>query len=222
MMSILSSRLQPWLLGICIAPALLALAGCSTLPKAPVTSTATPQSLVRTQTLGKADRFSLEAKLAVQYAGKGYTARLLWRHQADSDDLRIFSPLGQQVAWIQRSASGVTLTDQQGKQHQAADVASLTERLLGWRLPLSGLSQWVLGLPHTGSPYQASYLANGAPQTLQQEGWQIEYDEYQQVTLPQASGALTASLPFYVRLLQQDVRLKLAIQQWSLPPGTAD
>lgn len=188
----------------------LMLNACSTMPTAPAVTTATPASQLRAQRLGAVTTFALEAKLAVQLNGKGYTARMQWQHEATHDQLRIFSPLGQQVALIERSPESVTLTDQSGKQHHASDVASLTEKLLGWRLPLAGLSQWVLGLPHAGSPYQASYLVTGEPQTLQQDGWQINYEDYHMATLPEA----TASLPTLVRLQQNDLRLKLAIQHW--------
>lgn len=188
----------------------MALAACSTVPKPPVTQTASTAAQKRMQTLGAVQQFSLEAKLAVQYGGKGYTARLEWQHEGQEDHMRIFSPLGQQVALIHRTAQSVTLTDQSGKQHHAEDVASLTERLLGWRLPLAGLSQWILGIPHTASPYQASYLASGEPATLTQDDWRIEYDDYQVAAL---NGSM-ASLPFTTRLQQQDVRLKLVIQHW--------
>ena len=186
------------------------LAACSTMPKPPVSQTASNASQQRMQKLAAVQQFSLEAKLAVQYGGKGYTARLEWQHEGQEDHMRIFSPLGQQVALIHRTAQSVTLTDQGGKQHHAADVASLTERLLGWRLPLAGLSQWILGIPHTASPYQASYLASGEPATLTQDDWRIEYDDYQVAAL----NGMTESLPFTTRLQQQDVRLKLVIQHW--------
>ncbi|MGP1716027.1 MAG: lipoprotein insertase outer membrane protein LolB [Methylophilus sp.] len=183
---------------------------CSTVPKPPVSQTANSAAQQRMQTLAAVQQFSLEAKLAVQYSGKGYTARLEWQHTGQEDHMRIFSPLGQQVALIHRTAQSVTLTDQSGKQHHAADVASLTERLLGWRLPLAGLSQWILGIPHTASPYQASYLASGEPATLTQDDWRIEYEDYQTTAL----NGLSESLPFTTRLQQQDVRLKLVIQHW--------
>jgi outer membrane lipoprotein LolB len=196
-------RVMAGLLGV-------ALAGCSTLPAPPTQTTASTATQQRIQRLQARQPFALEAKLAVQYAGKGYTARLEWQHDAQEDTMRIFSPLGQQVALIHRTPQTVTLTDQSGKQHTAADVASLTERLLGWRLPLAGLSQWILGAPHRDSSFQATYLENGAPASLTQDQWQITYDDYQQTAL---NGTLE-QLPYTTRLQQQDVRLKLVIQHW--------
>jgi outer membrane lipoprotein LolB len=186
------------------------LAGCASLPAPTTQTTASKASQQRTQRLQEVKEFSLEAKMAVQYAGKGYTARMEWQHQAQEDTMRIFSPLGQQVALIHRTPHAVTLTDQNGKEHEASDVASLTERLLGWRLPLAGLSQWILGIPHSASPFEASYLENGAAASLVQDQWQINYGDYQQTAL---NGALE-QLPYTTRLQQQDVRLKLVIQHW--------
>lgn len=188
----------------------LIMAGCASLPPPTTQTTATTAAQQRTQRLQAMRPFSLEAKLAVQYAGKGYTARMEWQHDALEDNMRIFSPLGQQVALIHRTPHTVTLTDQSGKQHEAADVASLTERLLGWRLPLAGLSQWILGIPHQDSPFEANYLESGAPASLVQDQWQINYDDYQQTAL---NGSLE-QLPYITRLQQQDVRLKLIIQHW--------
>lgn len=186
------------------------LASCASLPASTTQTTASKASQQRTQRLQEVKDFSLEAKMAVQYAGKGYTARMEWQHQAQEDTMRIFSPLGQQVALIHRTPHAVTLTDQNGKEHEAADVASLTERLLGWRLPLAGLSQWILGIPHPASPFEANYLENGTPASLVQDQWQINYGDYQQTAL---NGALE-QLPYTTRLQQQDVRLKLVIQHW--------
>lgn len=189
----------------------LILASCATLQPPPTQTTASATSQQRTQRLQAAvQQFNLEAKMAVQYAGKGYTARMTWQHEVQSDTMRIFSPLGQQVALIQRTSQGVTLTDQSGKQHVATDVASLTEQLLGWRLPLTGLSQWILGVPHLASPFQANYLESGAPANLTQDQWQINYDDYQQAMV----NSHQEYLPFTTRLQQQDVRIKLVIQHW--------
>lgn len=189
---------------------IIMLAGCASQVIQPTQSSVPPAALHRFATLQAVQSFALEAKLAVQYAGKGYTARLEWQHSAAQDSMRIFSPLGQQVALIERDAQHVTLTDQSGKIHQANDVSSLTEQLLGWRLPLTGLSQWILGAPHTASPFQASYHEQGEPARLLQDQWQIDYDDYRLGSLQGAP----LQLPHITRLQQQDVRLKLVVQHW--------
>lgn len=190
------------------------LSGCQSLPTTPIHVEEPASGTARRTALEKVQAFEVEAKLAVQYAGKGYTARMQWQHSATQDTLDIFSPLGQQVAHIERDHQQVRLTDQRGTLHQAQDIAALTEQLLGWRLPLSGLSQWILGIPAPNSPYQAQYLASGEPLQLQQEGWRIDYGQYQSGALPTNA---PQTLPNYLYLQQQDIRLKLVILQWQIP-----
>lgn len=196
------------------------LVACSHLPQPPIDnqpSAIQNQAVIaRNLTLKPVTQFSLEAKLAVQYAGKGYTARMTWAHQAQTDVMQIFSPLGQQVALIERFADGVQLTDQQGKRHQASDIGQLTEQLLGWRLPLSGLSAWVLGLPHAQTPHEALYWADGTPQQLWQDEWKIDYTDYQAATLPASSTQplIETQFPHQLLLQHEGVRLKLVIQNW--------
>lgn len=189
------------------------LSACHSLPTPPLQTEASPSELLRKQRLQAQDQFALQAKLAVQYAGKGYTSRLQWQHSTDRDVLDIYSPLGQLLAHIEREQTQVSLLDQQGIRHQAATISALTEVLLGWRLPLAGLSQWVQGLPAAGSAYQAVYVESGEPQQLLQDGWRIDYDRYQAVDI---SGLMqTVSLPVGLRLQQADIRLKLVILDWN-------
>jgi outer membrane lipoprotein LolB len=201
-------------LALCLLTGML-LAGCQTLPQQPLQNEEPTNGLLRRQHLQARDQFVLQAKLAVQYAGKGYTARMHWQHSAASDVLDIFSPLGQLVAHIERDQSQVSLIDQQGIRHQAQNISRLTEELLGWRLPLAGLSQWVQGIPVADSAYQAVYTPGGEPQQLLQDGWRIDYDSYQSYALPDFGQMV--SLPAALRLQQADIRLKLVILDWNPP-----
>lgn len=189
------------------------LTACQTLPQMPLQTEEPSSELLRKQRLQARDQFALQAKLAVQYAGRGYTSRLLWRHSTNSDVLDIYSPLGQLVAHIEREQAQVSLVDQQGIRHQAATISSLTEELLGWRLPLAGLSQWVQGMPVAGNPYQAVYFASGEPQQLMQDNWRIDYESYQSFVMPDLTQ--TVALPTTLRLQQADIRLKLVIVDWN-------
>lgn len=208
-LSLATGRWRPMLLAACV----LLLAGCQSLPTTPAMQQEPLGGIQRRAQLQQIQRYTLQAKLAVQHAGKGYTGRLHWQHETDSDILDIYSPLGQKIVHITRALQQVTLTDQQGNIHTARDMDSLTEQLLGWRLPLSGLSLWILGLPASHSPYQAVFLPGGEPAQLKQDGWQIDYDAYQPATMPAMLGQ-TVSLPGNLRLQQGDVRLKLIVVDW--------
>jgi len=174
--------------GIYAAAASLLLAAC-----------ATPGFL-----LSAADvEFELSGRIAVRYrddAGSGYIA---WRHGARADEMLLTSPLGQGIARLVRANDEIVLTTQDGREFRAADAESLTEQVLGFRVPLLGLSDWVRGKPaRAPAPEQQRTDAEGRLAELEQSGWRIEYLEYQ------------GGLPSRLKLSFPGVELRLAISEW--------
>src|SRR5438034_739365 len=105
----------------------------------------------------------LAGRLAARYGEESFTGSIAWRHAKDFDEMLITTPLGQGVARIVREGDQVALTTAEPREYHAADVESLTQQVLGFRLPLDGLADWVRGRP---SP------------DLERRGWKIEYQEY--------------------------------------------
>jgi outer membrane lipoprotein LolB len=189
---------------------LATLAACSSLPtQAPI---ATPASLSLHQqhlaSLSRIQQFELKGRIGVQADGKGYSASLLWQHNADQDDIRIYSPLGGQLARIQKTADGIRLEDAQGQVSVGKDAESLTQTLLGWRLPLGGLADWALGRPANGAMASLTWDEAGHTLSLNEADWAIAYQEYQ--------ASPTAFLPHKLSLKNARVQLKLIVEKWTL------
>jgi outer membrane lipoprotein LolB len=123
-----------------------------------------------------------------------------WRHSAGADDLLITNPLGQGVARITRAHGLVRLETTEGRSYQAEDAETLTEQVLGWRLPLQGLQDWVRGRPGLGAPVEALREHGGQIATLRQDGWEVEYQEYLQ------------GRPARMRLSRPGVDIRLVIE----------
>lgn len=132
--------------------------------------------------------FDLVGRIAARYGEEAFTGNVLWRHAGNGDEMMISTPLGQGVARIVREGDAVQLTTAEGKEFRAADSESLTERVLGFRLPLEGLADWVQGRP---SP------------ALESRGWRIQYLERD------AQGR-----PSLMRLNYQGIDLRFAVTQW--------
>ncbi len=165
------------------------LAGCAELPSqgpsgAPAIAATVPDQA-----------FSLRGKLSVIYDGQGFFGNLRWRHALADDDMLLFTPLGQGVAQLVRNADGVTLATSDRKTYSAPDAESLTEQVLGWRLPLAGLPYWVRGFPAPGV-YQ---LSEGG---LRQWGWKIEWERG-------ADGVPTLTV-----MRRDNLEVKLAVSSW--------
>lgn len=147
--------------------------------------------------------FHMSGRVAVRYGDEAATGRIVWRHTVATDDLVISNPIGQGVAQLERRDGLYILQTQDGERYEAADPEMLTEEVLGWRLPLEGLPQWVAGRPMPGVAAEAEY-ENGRLKTLQQLGWQIEYLAYDEAS----------ARPSRMQLSRADLNIRLFVEAW--------
>jgi outer membrane lipoprotein LolB len=149
--------------------------------------------------------FEVAGRIAVRYRDDAGTGNVAWRHGARSDEMLLTSPLGQGIARIVRTGDEVVLTAQDGREFRAADAEALTDQVLGFRLPLRGLADWVRGRP-AAPPASAPTLvrrdATGRLLELEQSGWRISYLEY------------ANALPSRLTLTFPGLELRLAISEW--------
>ena len=146
--------------------------------------------------------FELLGRIAARYAKDAFTGNLQWRHASDGDEMLITTPMGQGVARIVRQGDAVQLTTADGHEYRAPDAESLTERTLGFRLPLEGLADWVQGRATPGVPAKMEKSADGKLSTLDQRGWKVQYLQYD------------GDRPSLMRLNYQGIDLRLAISEW--------
>ncbi len=152
--------------------------------------------------------FEVDGRFAVRFRGEGGSGRIAWVHLPQSDDLTISNPLGQGVARIVRRDGIYTLTTSQGRNHSAADPDQLTERVLGWPLPLSGLPYWLRGYPAPGHPSETAGVNHERPTELRQSGWTIEY----------LSRHHPNGLPERLRITRGDLDIRLVLEEWRAVP----
>ncbi|MDX1373985.1 MAG: lipoprotein insertase outer membrane protein LolB [Burkholderiales bacterium] len=150
--------------------------------------------------------FELTGRIAVRYGVEAAGGQLRWRHDRDGDEMLISSPLGQGLARIVRDGEAVTLTTADGREYRASDAELLTERVLGFRVPLAGLSDWIQGRPApTGGPVTLAHRdPQGRLELLEQAGWRIEYLAYED----------GGRLPTRLRLTYPALELRLVIAEW--------
>lgn len=152
--------------------------------------------------------FTLNGRVAVRHKDNGFSGNLYWKHGAGKDEMHLFSPLGQTVAEIRRDAAGATL-EVSGVRHEAGNTADLTEKVLGWRLPLESMPFWVQGRVSPDAHAEIARDETGNIVRLSQQGWEIEYRDYRL----QAGFAL----PYRLLMRGADMELKLVVDEWELP-----
>lgn len=212
-----------WL--VVLALSVAALSGCTSLATKTENGNSAQGTAAHQQHLASIDHlqdFSLEGRMGVQTDGRGVSGSLHWQHSdGGGDAIALFSPMGSKIADVKSSDGQVTLTANDGKTYHASDAETLTEQTLGWRLPVTHLSDWVLGRPSPGAITQASWDDSGQLARLTQDGWEIQYQEYKQVPDRQPSDQQTraVSLPSKLTLRNPKLYLKLVIERWNLGGG---
>ena len=147
-------------------------------------------------------QFDLSGRLAARYGNESFSGNLAWRHAKSSDEMLITSALGAGVARLVREGEEIILSTAEPKEYRAADAEALTEEVLGFRVPLAGLADWVRGRPSEKAPAKTDYGDDGRLRSLEQAGWKIDYLQYE------------GRLPSRMRLSYPGIELRLAISQW--------
>ena len=96
--------------------------------------------------------FEMSGRLAVRQGDRSEIARLRWTHSPSTDTWVFASPLGNEVARIESSLGGATLTQAGGERHVAASFSALTERILGVALEPATLAGWLHGATLASAP----------------------------------------------------------------------
>ena len=182
-----------------IAVVALILAGCATPPPA-------PQPVARPAQMESAS-FALNGRIAVNHDGKRSSSGVRWTHHPEEDEILLLAPLGQTMARIHRDADEVVL-DTSDKHYAAENTEELTQRVLGWHLPLEGLQYWVLALPAPGSKAGIEHDANGQVSVIHQDGWEVRYTKY--------AAQAPDSLPLRMSLQREGMELQLLVHEWEL------
>ena len=91
-----------------------------------------------------------------------------------------------------------------GRRDEAADWATLTERALGYRLPVAGLAAWIRAVPLPDAPYSIEADDEGRVTLLRQGGWEIVYDYAEP----------GARRPARFRITYPELEIRMVVDTW--------
>jgi outer membrane lipoprotein LolB len=188
--------------------AVAVVAGCRTAP--PIqqrTTTSQPWDVTR-PALQARDHFDLKGRVAVAAGKDGFNASLRWIQAGALSQVSLEGPLG--AGGVQITANGDDLsiiTSHGDRLDSEAAHAELSTRL-GFDPPLGSLRYWIQGVPDPASPAKEKVDPEQQRlQSLQQDGWQIDYTGY----MPSGAGSLPAKLT----LQRAGVRVRLIVDGWN-------
>ena len=96
--------------------------------------------------------------------------------RGDRQRIDLATPLGTTVARVEVGPEGASASGPGMQEVRGPDADALAEALLGWRLPVSGLSDWIEGRP---VPTRRAVLGHEGNRLvlIEQDGWTVRIDE---------------------------------------------
>ena len=192
-----------------------AIAGCSQSGRLEDQQRAQELWAGRQQALLEFDSWDVHARAALKLESGVYNIGIRWQRQAETSTILLEAPFGQGVFRIESDAVGkyrLRLLD--GRVFEDSSAEALLEKMIGWSLPISGLDYWIRGLPRPGSDYSHRLDEGGRARSINQDQWSIGYLDY-------FARQENLQLPRRVKLVSDNVTLKLIIERWQQPTSDA-
>lgn len=157
---------------------MLALAGCAVPVPIPVPVGDSAQA--QNPALSRVGRFALTVN---DVGGKQNAVQggFAWRDDGENLMLDLVTPLGQTLARVEAGSHGALLRESNGNETRALNPDALVALVLGSRIPVAGLRDWLHGRLPADPPAQvAEKDAQGRPVMFEQAGWQVRVNQYDQ------------------------------------------
>ncbi|MDI5922093.1 lipoprotein insertase outer membrane protein LolB [Halomonas sp. LR5S13] len=185
--------------------ALALLAGCAGRAPAPEGERAAGQWEDQAERLAELDTWVLVGKAGLRTPEDSTSANLDWSQHPHYYRLLISGPFGSGRSTLEGREGRFSLTTAEGR-FEAETPEALMEEQLGWSLPVSALSDWIRGLPADDTPHRLEEDELGFPLRLEQDGWEIEYRDWERVA--------DLWLPRRLVMAYDDLRVTLAVTDW--------
>ncbi|TPG55439.1 lipoprotein insertase outer membrane protein LolB [Ewingella americana] len=190
----------------------LVLAACTiNTPKGPATSPTSPQWREHEAQVKKLEHYQTRGSFAYISDKQKVYARFFWQqYSPDSYRLLLTNPLGSTEMELKVQSGIAQVTNNQGKKYTSDNPDEMIQKLTGMSIPLANLRLWMLGLPGDESDFtldsqyrlsKVNYSHNGLKGN-------VVYQSYSNDMIP--------SLPDRLELTQDDQRIKLKMDSWTL------
>ena len=150
--------------------------------------------------------FAIDGRLSARRGSEVIALAFAWTHARTRDEFVVTTPLGQAVAELSSDAltHRVEVRTADGRRDEANDWAMLTERVVGFPLPVEGLAWWAQGVPRADAPHSVELDSAGRVSVLRQDGCEIVY----------AYTDDSARRPWRLGLACQGLEMRIVIDRW--------
>jgi len=188
--------------------AVAVVAGCRTAPPIQQPPTTMQPWDVTRPALQARDHFDLKGRVAVAAGKDGFNASLRWIQAGTLSQVSLEGPLGAGGVQITANGDALSIVTSHGDRLDSEAAHAELGARLGFDPPLGSLRYWIQGVPDPAMPAKENVDPQQQRlQSLEQDGWQIDYTGY----MPSGAGSLPAKLT----LQRTGVRVRLIVDGWS-------
>ena len=159
----------------------------------------------RERMLASQPEWQLAGRLGVTNTKDAGSGSLQWKQDGDAFRFSVHAPVTGKTWVLAGDARRVVLEGLRDRPVEGTDAAALLDRELGWQVPVAQLTQWVRAARAKGDA-QIEFRNDGLPAVIRQDGWTIEYPDYDQTHQP--------ALPRKIFASRGDSRVRLSISEW--------
>lgn len=163
--------------------------------------------LVREQALANVDHWALQGRLGISNGKDGGSGSFSWVQDGQDYEFVLRGPAISGMNFRLRGGpDGAVLEGLDGGPLHGRDAETLMHKSLGWEVPLRDLRAWVLGVRADSGPAELSFGENRLPSLLVQDGWAVDYREWDDTRQP--------AMPKKVFAVKSPYKVKLSIESW--------
>ncbi|MDR2012163.1 MAG: lipoprotein insertase outer membrane protein LolB [Rhodanobacter sp.] len=206
MMMIRAARFAPLLAALLLSACVVTTPTKKPSPE-PVADDTLERQSAREAQLAMHAAWGLQGRLAVSDAHDSGSGSLEWLQEGSAFRFSVHAPVTGKTWVLTGDAERVRLEGLRKRPINGNDAAQLLERELGWHVPVVQLASWVRGARAPGDA-RVSFRDDGLPAQIDQDGWSVQYLDYDTSTDP--------ALPNKVFASKGDTKVRLTIREWAL------
>jgi len=161
----------------------------------------------RERSLADSDHWTLQGRLSVSDGKDSGSGGLTWRQDGERYEFTVRAPVTGRSFRLTGGPEGAELDGLDGGTRRGPDAESLMASAVGWQIPMTELKRWVLGLRADTGPADIVFGADRLPSRLVQDGWTVDYRQWDAGKQP--------PMPVRVFAEKAPYKVRLSIEDWS-------
>ncbi|RYD15098.1 MAG: outer membrane lipoprotein LolB [Lysobacteraceae bacterium] len=169
-------------------------------------ATAMQRLQAREQALAGVQAWTLRGRLGVSDGRDGGSGTLEWNQRGEVFRFSVHAPVTGKTWILAGTPSHAVLSGLRPAPIEGRDARELLARELDWDVPVAQLVDWVRGRRAPGEA-RVEFRADGLPAAISQDGWRVEFLDYDDSSPP---------LPRRLHASSGSRTVRLAIRAWSV------